>query len=152
PPAPAAGPVTVPGNGKFSSLKITVSQTTRLIDQVVEISWTGGTPTVPDGGAFAQHYLQIMQCWGDDPAGPAREQCQFGATAGSGDTRGGAHVTSRQVNNGPGLVDPLETLTQAPGDNQPVYVPFQSATGKTVSGSPINEFYDTSSTNEIAFG
>jgi hypothetical protein len=151
--APADSGTTVTGTGRFADLTVTVSQTTALIDQVVEVSWTGGRPTAPAFGSFAQNYLQIMQCWGDDAVhGPDRTQCQYGGLAASGDSRGGAQVTSRQVNYGANLVDPAETLKQPPGSNLPVDVPFRSVTGRTDPGGPINEFYDQSSTNEIPFG
>jgi hypothetical protein len=55
----------------------------------------GRHPDDPDVGRFGIHYLSLMQCWGDDPAGPAREQCQYGGQFGV-DSRGGSFTTSRQ--------------------------------------------------------
>ncbi len=139
--------VTVSGTGAFSTLKVSVSQTTNLIDQVVEVSWSGGVPTEPTIGSFDKNYLQIMQCWGDDPTGPTREQCQFGGLV--GDARGGNFTASRQVSYG-GLVDPKETYRKLPGSLVNVNVPFTSVNGKS-SSTMLNEFYDASSTNEVPF-
>ncbi|MGH3430126.1 MAG: hypothetical protein ACRDQZ_21575, partial [Mycobacteriales bacterium] len=81
PPAAAADPpasdsaVTKSGNGDFAKLTVTVSQTQNLINQTITVSWIGAAPTVTDTN-FSINYLQIMQCWGDDPAGPDRTQCQ----------------------------------------------------------------------------
>jgi hypothetical protein len=147
--------VTVSGAGAFASLKVTVSQTTGLIDQVVRVSWTGGTPT-PIG--FKSDYLQIMQCWGDDPTGPTRDHCEFGN---SGDTRGGAQVTTRQLDAGASFADPNETQVATP-DNPYNYVPFVSHTlvddpanpgheiHPTVLGdhADLGQFFDAQSTNE----
>ena len=67
--------VTLSGKGEFSGLQVTVSQTENLVNQAVRVSWTGGTTTYPTSGTFGYNYLQIMQCWGDSPDGPDREQC-----------------------------------------------------------------------------
>ncbi len=140
--------VTVSGTGPFADLKVTVGQTKNLINQAVSVTWTGGTPTAPQAGRFGINYLQIMQCWSDDPTGPKREQCQFGGLLGDG--RGGSQSASRQVSYGSTLVDPLETYVQEPGSFANVYVPFESVTGKATTGSR-SEFFDASSTNEIPY-
>ena len=79
--------VTVSGTGKFANLKVTVNQTQNLVNQVVSVTWTGGTPTQTgtDGLSIANNFLQFMQCWGDDGTGtgPPPEQCEFGAEAAS---------------------------------------------------------------------
>lgn len=141
----SATPVTVSGTGAFANLKVTVSQTTNLINQAISVSWTGGTPTT-GGAQFLTDYLQIMQCWGDDPAGPAREQCQFGGLANSNTPPAGDFVRLRQVGYSPSQADPKEDpayLRQWQG-----MVPFHGVNGKTVTGN-YNEFYDAGSTNEI---
>ncbi|WP_030438098.1 hypothetical protein [Actinoplanes subtropicus] len=142
--------VTVSGTGEFANLKVTVSQTTNLINQVVNVTWTGGTPTV-DTSVF-RDYLQIMQCWGDPATGPDRTQCQFGALY--TDNRGGGWTGSRQVTYGnlfgAGWTDPKETIKSTSGE--PEYVPFASATGKTVPITGLGEFYDATTTNEIPYG
>jgi hypothetical protein len=151
--APGDGPpsdseMTLSGNpdGPFKELKVTVSQTKNLINQVVTVGWTGGTPTV---GAFAINFLQIMQCWGDDPAGPERTQCQFGA-ANSG--REGL-VASRQLDFGT-FDDPKEKLV-VPGTpkNGTIFVPFWPVSQKDkpteTAASNRNDFFDSQVTNEI---
>jgi hypothetical protein len=141
--------VTVAGSGEFAGLRLRVEQTRNLINQVVRVSWSGATPTAPSTGTFNVDYVQLMQCWGDDPAGPDREQCQYGALY--GDARGGPWAASRQTSYGAALTDPGETYVQAPGTYTPAYVPFHSVTGKTVTGA-LNEFYDAYSSNEVPFG
>jgi hypothetical protein len=148
-PAESDSAVTVSGTGDFATLKVTVSQTRNLVNQVVKISWTGGAPTMPDSG-FSINYLQIMQCWGDDPAGPDRTQCQFGGLAADlGSLIVGAFALSRQVD---ARFDPEETLPP-PGDSGgAVYVPFWpvGAAKPTDPGTGnINDFFDSQVTNEI---
>ncbi|HKR51955.1 MAG TPA: hypothetical protein VJT72_20735, partial [Pseudonocardiaceae bacterium] len=146
-PAPVDSAVTVSGKGDFADLTVTVSQTKNLINQAITVSWTGGKPTV-NSTDFVINYLQIMQCWGDDPAGPDRTQCQFGglAAALSGNTPG-SYVLNRQVNYST-PVDPKETLKQ-PGAT---FVPFWAVgmprpTGPAAGNT--NEFFDSLITNEI---
>lgn len=139
--------MTAEGIGPFSDLRVTVDQTQNLIDQVVRISWSGAPQTKPGSGQYAINYLQIMQCWGDDPSGPRREQCQYGGL--TGDLRGGAWSASRQVSYGR-LIDPNETLKQPAGSFTPRYVPFESVTGVTKE-SATSEFFDANTTNEVPF-
>ncbi|MFD8420559.1 hypothetical protein [Streptomyces sp. NPDC059466] len=121
--------VTVTGrkgaNDDFSRLKVTVHQTRNLRSQGVRIGWEGGAPT--SAGNFAYNYLQIMQCWGDDPAGPTREQCVLGATDTSDAVVPGYFTTSRGVDTQSGsyAADPGET--QYTGAN--AFVPFKPVGG-----------------------
>ncbi len=138
--------VTVTGSGAFASLKVTVGQTKNLVNQAVDITWSGAGTTAP-GTGFGVNFLQMMQCWGDDAAGPTRDQCQYGGLAAT-DQRGGTFVSTRQLNYG-SLVDPKEKLPAGAGGDQ-VFVPFTSVTGVTTQGN-FNEFYDANTTNEIAF-
>jgi hypothetical protein len=140
---------TVHGRDQFSNLSVTVSQTKNLIRQVVNVSWTGGAPTVQGGQVFGINYLQMMECWGDDPTAPSfRNQCEFGAF--DGDNRAGAWVTSRQVTYG-ALVDPAEPITLPPGGTGSLNVPFDSVTGDVIKDGP-NPFYDQSSSDEVPLG
>ncbi len=139
--------VTIQGTGEFAGLAVTVAQTRNLVNQVVSVSWSGGKPTQPSG-AFSLDYLQIMQCWGYDAAGPDRTQCEFGGRA-TFETRGGDYTRTRQANYSP-LFDPNEPLVP-PGSTGSVFVPFKSVTGKTISDN-TNEFFDANTTNEIPFG
>ncbi|MFC8825912.1 hypothetical protein ACFT9I_11210 [Streptomyces sp. NPDC057137] len=136
--------VTVTGKkGKyddFSSLKVTVHQTEQLRAQGVRVSWTGARPTET---GFRHNYLQLMQCWGDDPAGPSREQCQFG---GSGVTSSGGGWTSlRQIDGAP---DPAETEYVDNGQGES-YVPFRPANGDPpTTGSRDWTYFGNLDTNE----
>lgn len=149
-PASSGSAVTMSGKGEFAGLKVTVSQTTNLINQTVTVSWTGGKPTVPADGEFGADYLQIMQCWGDDPTGPDRTQCQYGGSYTQPSPTAGTFVRSRQVNYG-SLVDPKETLKQPAGSFTNVFVPFW-AVGQAKPTAPAtsnnNDFFDSQVTNE----
>lgn len=146
--------VTVSGKGEFASLKMSVSQTRDLVDQVVNVTWTGGKPTRPQGvNLFGADYLQLMQCTGPlgDDGLPPRDQCVFGALA---DDRGGLYADNRQLGYD-GLVDPLEPLTKPPATGFPS-LPFTSVTtgpdGKPQTGiEGNNPFYGVNTTNEVPF-
>jgi len=153
-PAASDSAVTVSGNpdGPFADLKVTVSQTKNLVNQTVEVSWTGAAPTV-NTNEFLINYLQIMQCWGDDPAGPDRTQCQFGGLTAlaPGAISVGNWVLSRQVTTGGSVVDPKETL-KPPAGSPNAYVPFWAAGRPQPTGAAtenINDFFDSQVTNEI---
>lgn len=67
----------------FKNLKVTVSKTKSLGDEVIDITASGMEPTVrtSDGRAVA-NFLQVMQCWGPDPlAADFWKTCTFGARA-----------------------------------------------------------------------
>lgn len=139
------------GKGRFADLKVTVSQTKNLINQTVVVFWTGAKPTQRPVD-FLINYLQIMQCWGDDPAGPDRTQCQFGGAIGLAQNAGRV-VASRQLLYPPdGPRDEKEPIPEPASG--PTYVPFW-AVGEpkpkpTDSGrSNINEFFNSQVTNEI---
>ncbi|MGH3549114.1 MAG: hypothetical protein ACRDQU_13590 [Pseudonocardiaceae bacterium] len=145
--APADSAMTKSGTGEFANLQVTVSQTKNLINQTVVVTWKGGVQTEPiTGGPFSADYLQIMQCWGDDPAGPDRSQCQFGAS-GQSVPAAGAWVRSRQVTTT--VVDPKETLTKPVGA---AYVPFWPIGHPQPTGpgdGDQNDFFDSQVTNEV---
>jgi hypothetical protein len=138
--------VTKSGSGRFSDLKVTVSQTTHMRNQVVTVSWTGAKQSSTSGRNYFNNYLQIMQCWGDEDQ-PKREKCQFGGIF--DDQRGGQATSSREIVNNGQFNDPNETYS-APFPRTAV-VPFESVSGKTVTDKR-NEFFDTQSTNEIPYG
>ncbi|MCX4729940.1 hypothetical protein [Streptomyces sp. NBC_01363] len=125
----------------FSKLKVTVHQTEQLRGQGVRITWTGGRPT-QDG--FTYDYLQIMQCWGDDPRGPSREQCQFGAQGSGG--QGGNWTALRQI--GVGAADPAEKEYVGNGSGES-YVPFRPADGgPATTGSRDWTYFSSIDSNE----
>ena len=150
--------MTKSGTGAFASLKVTVSQTQGLTDQVITISWTGGAPTVPSRLNFTANYLQIMQCWGRNPTGPARvdppdrTQCEFGGNWEQNPTpQDGDWTATRQVNYSFGLVDPDQRqYLPRPGSNENGYVPFDSVAG-TVETGGTSQWYDSYTTNEYDF-
>jgi hypothetical protein len=147
-------------------LQVTVSQTQDLTSQGLIISWTGGKESVRpsnDGGA---NFLQIMQCWGDDPNHPGhpdRTTCQYGAFPSPGSER--TATTSSDS------VDPQDTEFTKPGTGwaDPPYtsIPFNAATGTQVwdlkrnkSGSldfdsnvtmASNEFFSKLTSNEVTW-
>jgi hypothetical protein len=151
--------MTKAGTGEFKNLKITVSQTQGLTDQVITISWKGGAPTEPDRLSFAANYLQIMQCWGSHPTGPTkvdppnRTQCEFGGIWAANPTpQNGDWTATRQCNYGFGLVDPNEHQCHEPkGSTGNVFVPFDSVAG-TVETGGTSQWFDSYTTNEIDFG
>lgn len=82
-----------PDSSPFPDLQVTVSQTRDLVSQGIQVSWTGGKqserPSSTVGGA---NFLQIVQCWGEDPDHPGhpdRRTCQYGGTLGAGTYRDG---------------------------------------------------------------
>lgn len=123
----------------FSGLKVTVDQTKDLRAQGVRISWTGGRPTQT---GFKGDYLQLMQCWGDEPTGPTREQCQFGAAQNPGASSGFTNL--RQLSG----ADPAETQYVDNGTFES-YVPFRPADGgKPTTGSKDWTYFSSLDTNE----
>lgn len=135
-------------SGPFSGVSVTVAKTKNLVNEVVEVTWSGATPT--DTGA-RRNFFQIMQCWGDDPAGPRPEQCQFGATSAVQSI--GLAVNSRKVrgpDEKPGLPqDPAETHPLG-ADSKFGFVPFETPDGHKVDGDRgTRELFDQTTTNEL---
>ncbi|MCX5410512.1 hypothetical protein [Streptomyces sp. NBC_00059] len=113
----------------FSGLSVTVHQTAHLRNQGVKVTWTGGKPT-PQGAEYV-NFLQIMQCWGDSPQGPDREQCDFGAVPSGGTTYMGGRVLPKGY-------DPHETeYTEPTATSYSPFVPF-----RPVEGDPTDSEYD----------
>ncbi|MER5518854.1 hypothetical protein [Streptomyces sp. NPDC002763] len=129
----------------FSKLKVTVGQTKGLRSQGVRVTWDGGVPTSET--EFKVNYLQIMQCWGDDPAGPTREQCEFGGT---GLAIPGAFTSTRGVNAGAGGYGKDPGETQYTGPN--AFVPFQPVGGlpATTSRSDTTYFGPLDTNEQVA--
>lgn len=137
--------MTKSGQGEFANLKVSLSQTEGLVNQVIRVSWKDGKPTRPEIGNLGINYVQIMQCWGGSlDEGPPREQCLYG---GQRAWNGGQNTHSRQLTTS-GVVDPLEDPHPDWEVDGLFYVPFQSWTGKTTVG-PKSEFFDRYTSNEI---
>lgn len=82
-----------PNGAPFPDLTVTVSQTKDLVSQGIVVSWTGGKASErPSGTVGGANFLQIAQCWGEDPDHPGhpdRRTCQYGGTLGAGTYRDG---------------------------------------------------------------
>ncbi|TQJ31355.1 hypothetical protein [Microbacterium sp. SLBN-146] len=145
-------------NAPFPDLELTVSQTTGLVDQGITLTWKGGKRSgFPDSQNAGSNFLQIMQCWGDDPAGgPDRTTCQYGSTLTAGNTRDNFVPA--------GSAAPEDAAYTAPGagsfGSDYVSIPFRSVTGTTVASVVdgkqnvavdvnTNEFFTRLSTNEL---
>lgn len=136
----------------FSNLRITVSQTTDLVNQGIQVTWTGGVPTT--GGtteSLGRDFLQMMQCWGPDPeAADFRDTCQFGGTILPEGFPIGYLTTLRDLTTLGIPRDPRETL---PANAN--IVPFRAATGETVpataSREELKNYFRQDTTNEVAY-
>jgi hypothetical protein len=148
-------------NAPMPALAVIVSQTRDLVSQGLEISWTGGMKsTLPGTDTGGENFLQIMQCWGDDPSVPAgqpaqpdRTTCQYGGLNAAGARR---DSTGQLAN-----VAAADQQYTAPGFGTDVYtsIPFRSVSGKTIASVvnnmqvPVdvntNEFFTAYTTNEI---
>lgn len=139
-----------PDAAGFGDLEVTVSQTRELTSQGIQVSWSGARPT--SLGEFSSNYMQIMQCWGDDPTGPLPTQCQWGAPAPSITSLVGLRVGSRDLVR---REDPVqvydETVRLPPPPDNPFLnvfrIPFVSVDG-TTTFTPAN-FFDSATTNEV---
>jgi len=144
---------------EFKNIKITVSQTTGIIDQAIRVDVTGfaGTKSVNDGGVVAQNaknFMQAMQCWGPDPeAADFNQTCQWGGRALSASNGlGDSVILDNASRTGPLDFDPGKPTTHD--------VPFRPVGSKNlVSGKPyfvkgetkydISNFFSPSTTNEV---
>lgn len=145
----------------FPDLKVTVSQTKDLQPQGIQVSWTGGSDSVvPNSGSGGQDFVQIVQCWGDDPDHPGRPDrttCQYGGFGTPGATRDSFRSE--------GSVAAADTKYTRPGTGfaTPTYtsIPFRSATGVTVASVVdnkktdvdvnTNQFFTRLTTNEVSW-
>ncbi|WP_157802733.1 hypothetical protein [Compostimonas suwonensis] len=146
-------------NAPFPQLAVTVSQTKDLTSQGVLVSWKGGKQSSVPGSTGGTNFLQIMQCWGDDPDDPTqpdRTTCQYGGFHTPGATRDNTVETEDVAE------EDLEYTSIGGSLANPTYtsIPFRSATGKTIASVVngkkdetvnvnTNEFFTDSTTNEI---
>lgn len=151
-------------NAPFPGLEVTVSQTQGLEAQGIVVSWTGAAlsqaPSGQNGGA---NFLQVMQCWGDDPDHPGepdRRTCQYGGVATPGATRD-------SVRSGPAAIAAEDTHYSVPaqGFASPAYtsIPFLARSGEVISSITdtagvrtinstnvnSNKFFTKLTTNEV---
>jgi len=144
----------------FPDLAVTVSQTEDLIAQGITVSWTGGEQsTRPDNGIGGANFLQIAQCWGEDPEWPGhpdRTTCQYGAFLAKGGTRDSSRSSTSDVAD-----EDQEVTSPASGPFNPPYtsIPFRSVTGEVIASvvngvkKPVdvntNPYFTKFTTNEI---
>jgi hypothetical protein len=156
------------GRGEFAGLRVTVNQTKSLTNQAVSVTWTGGVPTVASTSRFAENYLQIMQCWGDDDGtvpenpGPSPENCVFGALQRSGaflpEGEASLRVISRSFDAtfdpSIGALDRAGKVWRAfvPADGRPavgVHTDYDCLPSVTSCSTWVNGYFNTITTNEI---
>ena len=147
-------------------LKVTVSQTQDLTSQGIMVSWTGGKESVRPSNDGGSNFLQIFQCWGDDPNHPGhpdRTTCQYGAFPAPGTERT-ATTSTENVDS-----QDLKYTKAGTGWANPPYtsIPFNSATGTQIwdltrnpNGSlafnsnvsmASNEFFSKLTSNEVTW-
>jgi hypothetical protein len=152
----------------FPELAVTVSQTNNLVSQGIEIEWTGGKKsTLPNNQTGGENFLQIAQCWGNDPLNasqPDRTTCQYGAFRTPGATRDGSRPFDLTAKSDLAYTDP------GSGYFEPAYtsIPFKSVAGEMIenvkegkkivdpaTGKPVevdvntNRFFTEYTSNEI---
>lgn len=116
----------------FPDLKVTVSQTANLVSQGITISYSGLKKSIrPTGDIGGENFLQIAQCWGEDPNNPGhpdRTTCQYGLVGSAAGTRDNFVNTP--------TVDPHDAdfaYRSTDSDVQSyVAVPFRAVTGEKV--------------------
>jgi hypothetical protein len=167
-------PDMAPDGCGFQHLRITVNQTTNLLNQAISITWTGGAPAQTQLSGFAGDFLQIFQCWGDDdgtnPAnpGPPPEKCQFGGFASNPKSIGSFNIASQFVGTRIMSSSTWSTYT-LPGGYQDAaqglsWRPFEAVDGTTVDrgnnynandpylqgqgGYWLNPYFNSYTTNE----
>lgn len=143
----------------FPGLAVTVSQTTGLISQGVTVSWTGAkASTPPSGNTGGENFLQIAQCWGEDPQNPGhpdRTTCQYGAFNTPGARRDG------YVSDGSVATQDDQYTAPRTGIFSPPYtsIPFRSVDGTTIASVVngkqtntnvnVNAYFNPNSSNEV---
>jgi len=140
-----------PAGAPMPDLAVTVSKTADLVSEGILVSWTGGKKSVrPQGTVGGENFLQIAQCWGDDPEHPGhpdRTTCQYGAFPNAGrDSNVEANVEPDPGEPGTGLapnIAPEDEQYTAPGSGfaNPPYtsIPFRAADKKSVIASVVTD-------------
>ncbi|PYY46643.1 hypothetical protein [Curtobacterium sp. MCBD17_023] len=147
----------------FSGMTFRVSQTEELTDQGITVSWSGAKTTSPS--EYATDYVQIMQCWGDDPAGPSPQQCVWGAPSAAVSSRTGVGAAKRDLVRGD---DPVQDTTlvgeqadpdlmlEPPAENpflKAYRMPFRAVDGTLAKTSTeLSKQFDANTSNEVTAG
>lgn len=157
-------------NAPFPDLEVSVSQTRGLGAQGIEVSWKNAArSTPPSQQTGGENFLQIMQCWGDDPDDPGRPDrttCQYGASG----TFGGGRVGSPDWEYSIPKQDlPYTVLGKGVSEPSETAIPFRSSTlrngehemvqriadGKYVDGDRVdvnqNPFFSQYTSNEVSW-
>lgn len=149
-------------------LTVTVSQTQDLVQQGIEVSWTGGVASTPPSASNGgRNFLQVFQCWGDDPANssrPDRTTCQYGGAAAYGATRDASRrydydeiPVQDQQYSAPRASAFVAPYTSIPfrGRNGVEVSSVTTVAGKKVRDSTVdvnnNQFFNVNSTNEVSW-
>ncbi|POH71370.1 hypothetical protein C3B59_01965 [Cryobacterium zongtaii] len=140
-----------PTGAPFPDLAVTVSKTTDLVSEGILVSWTGGKKSVrPQGNVGGENFLQIAQCWGEDPDHPGhpdRTTCQYGAFPNAGrDSNVEANVEPDPEEPDTGLAPNIakndeQYTTAGRGFANPPYtsIPFRAVSGETVASVVKND-------------
>lgn len=150
-----SGPLATAYNEHFRNVEVSVSQTSNLVNQSINVDIKGavGGPVSP-GASQSTAYFQVFQCWGGltaagrpDPAAanPDPATCQVGA--GGPDYIDSEEGQKRRVS---------EDALALGGDWDSVYrtngyAPYVAITGRKVDGQEgKNPFYSRNDTNELS--
>ncbi|NDH65445.1 MAG: hypothetical protein EBY26_03570 [Microbacteriaceae bacterium] len=145
-------------------LEVTISQTKDLSSQGVLVSWTGGKASVPPSNGGGENFMQIFQCWGEDPKNPGhpdRTTCQYGAYGDPASSRfGGSPLEAVHPNDmeftkisDSGALEPYTSIPFKSATGETLWDLEKDAYGKVVNASKFvsmttNEFYSAYTTNE----
>lgn len=134
-----------PANDPMPNLAVTVSQTEGLVGQGITVSWTGAEhPSVrPQGSLGGENFLQIFQCWGEDPNNPGhpdRTTCQYGGFASSASTRDSFLSSSYTV-----PAEDADVVVPGSGYFNPPYasVPFVSSPNGPIPNTTVSSISTT---------
>lgn len=138
-----------PNFANFADLRFTLSKSTNLTYEIVELTWEGGLPT--SDSEFAYDYMQIMQCWDDGSGSADPANCQFGMGT-NGASLVGQNASTRNLSDGEDLLQEYGGSFQLPADPgnpflRQFQVPFTSAAGDSTFN--LRKYFDATSTNEI---
>lgn len=138
-----------PNFADFQNLSFTVSKTTNLSYEIVNVSWEGGLPT--SDGEYAFDYVQIMQCWDDGSGTADPRHCQFGMST-NGASLMGQNASTRNLSDGEDLLQEYGGVFQLPTDPgnpflRQFQVPFDTPSGDSTFDT--RQYFDASSTNEV---
>jgi len=130
-------------------LAITVSQTSNLTHQGIVLSWSGAPVT--SSGEYANNFMQVMQCWGDEGA-PTPDQCQFGSPSSAIESQIGNGVGARSLSTDadPNQVYSSDLRIPPTPDNPFLRVysyPFKHVNGTRTFN--YQQFFTANTTNEV---